>query len=380
MVKIDFKLVVGQKIPKEILKKTLENEKLASAYLFYGPEGLGKWALALELAKVLNCEDKDFIPCQNCSSCLKISKLSHPDVILVFPIPSTKKEEENLRQKYLAKFREEKIKEPYAAVEFEKNPLISKDRMNELKTEVSRRPFEAKKKVVIINQAEKMMTESFNSFLKVLEEPPAYVHFILATSQPERLLPTVLSRCQKIRFTPIQTDLIAEELKKRLNLDEEKAMTYAQLSDGSLGYALSLASGKWDNLRELSWKYLQGSFGAEVGSVGPVIDEIMENYSIPERFQLFKFLSGCLRDVALINENHDKKNSSSPKSSESINKLAQVVRTQKQIEKSMDLIERTKSEFYLNVNPKLALFNLALQLRDLYRPSHSSVNSFSMVP
>lgn len=375
MVKIDFKQVIGQKIPKEILRKTLENEKLSSAYLFYGPEGLGKWALALEMAKALNCEDKDSVPCQDCSNCLKISKLSHPDVIWVFPIPSTKREEENLRQKYLAKFREEKIKEPYTIVEFEKNSLISKERMNELKTEVTRRPFEAQRKVLIINQADKMMTDSFNSFLKVLEEPPAYVHFILTTSQLERLLPTVLSRCQKIRFTPIKSDLIAEELGKRLNLKEEKALTYAELSDGSLGYALSLASGKWDNLRELSLKYLQGSFGTEVGSVGPIIDEIMDNYSIPERFQLFKFLSGCLRDVALIKENQDKKSSSNFKSSESTNKLAKVVKSQKQIEKSIDLIEKTKSEFYLNVNPKLALFNLALQLREIYHPPHNSVNS-----
>src|SRR4030065_1871078 len=108
-----------------------------------------------------------------------------------------------------------------------------------------------------------MMRDSFNSFLKVLEEPPAYVHLILTTSQPERLLPTVISRCQKIRFTPIKAELVQEQLVKRLNLDEKKALTYARLSDGSLGYALSLAGGKWDNLRELGLRYLQNIFGSE---------------------------------------------------------------------------------------------------------------------
>lgn len=375
MVKINLKQVVGQTLPQNILKKTLENGKLASAYLFYGPEGVGKWALALELAKALNCENKDTVPCQECSNCVKIAKLSHPDVVLVFPIPSTKKDEENLRQKYIAGFREEKLKEPYALVEFEKNALISKDRMKELKTEVSRRPFEAKTKVVIINQAEKMMTESFNSFLKVLEEPPAYVHLILITSQPERLLPTVISRCQKIRFTPIKAELVQEELVKRLNLEEKKALTYAQLSDGSLGYALSLAEGKWDSLRELSLQYLQNVFGSEIGSAASIIEDVIKQYSIPERFQLFKFLKAYLRDVAMIKENQDKKSLFNVESGESIFKLSQRVNNQKQIDKSINLIEKTKFQFYLNVNPRLALLYLALQLRNIYHRSYGSITS-----
>jgi len=375
MVKIDFKQVVGQALPQNILKKTLENGKLGSAYLFYGPQGLGKWALALELAKALNCENNDTVPCQECSNCVKIAKLSHPDVVLVFPIPSTKKDEENLRQKYIAGFREEKLKEPYALVEFEKNALISKDRMKELKTEGYRRPFEAKTKVVIINQAEKMMRESFNSFLKVLEEPPAYVHLILITSQPERLLPTVISRCQKIRFTPIKTDLITEELKKRLNLDEKKALTYARLSDGSLGYAMDLAGGKWDNLRELSLRYLQNVFSSEIGSAASIVEDVIKQYSIPERFQLFKFLKAYLRDVAVFKENPDKKNLFDAESSESILKLVQRVKNQKQIERSISLVEKTKSQFYLNVNPRLALLYLALQLRNIYHPSYASIHS-----
>src|SRR4030065_908019 len=375
MVKIDLTQVVGQTLPQNILKKTLQNQKLASAYLFYGPEGLGKWVAALELAKALNCENKDSVPCQVCSNCVKIAKLSHPDVVLVFPVPSTKKEEENLRQKYIASFRGEKLKEPYALVEFEKNALISKDRMNELKTEVSRRPFEAKTKVVIINQAEKMMRDSFNSFLKVLEEPPAYVHLILTTSQPERLLPTVISRCQKIRFTPIKAELVQEQLVKRLNLDEKKALTYAQLSDGSLGYALSLAGGKWDNLRGLSLQYLQNIFDSEIGSAASIIEDVVKQYSIPERFQLFKFLKGYLRDVAVFKENPDKKHLFDAESSESILKLAQRVKNQKQIEKSINLIEKTKSQFYLNVNPRLALLHLALQLRNIFYPNLGSVSS-----
>ncbi|EQB62737.1 MAG: hypothetical protein RBG1_1C00001G0316 [candidate division Zixibacteria bacterium RBG-1] len=375
MVKIDLTQVVGQTLPQNILKKTLQNQKLASAYLFYGPEGLGKWVAALELAKALNCENKDSVPCQVCSNCVKIAKLSHPDVVLVFPVPSTKKEEENLRQKYIASFRGEKLKEPYALVEFEKNALISKDRMNELKTEVSRRPFEAKTKVVIINQAEKMMRDSFNSFLKVLEEPPAYVHLILTTSQPERLLPTVISRCQKIRFTPIKAELVQEQLVKRLNLDEKKALTYARLSDGSLGYALSLAGGKWDNLRELGLRYLQNIFGSEISSAASIIEDVVKQYSIPERFQLFKFLKGYLRDVAVFKENPDKKHLFDAESSESILKLAQRVKNQKQIEKSINLIEKTKSQFYLNVNPRLALLHLALQLRNIFYPNLGSVSS-----
>lgn len=373
MVKIDLKQVVGQTLPQSILRKIIENDKLASAYLFHGPEGLGKWVAALELAKALNCENKDLTPCQECSNCVKIAKLSHPDLLLVFPTPSSTKPEETL--KHYENFREQKIKEPYSLVEFEKNALISKERMNELKREVFFRPFEARKRVVIINQAEKMMKDSFNSFLKVLEEPPAYAVLILTTSQPERLLPTVISRCQKIRFTPIKAELVKEELVKRLNLDEKKALTYARLSDGSLGYAMDLAGGKWDNLRELSLRYLQNVFGSEIGSAASIIENVIKQYSIPERFQLFKFLKAYLLDVAVIKESQDSKNLFNPESTEGIFKLSQRVNNQKQIEKSVNLIEKTKSQFYLNVNPRLALLHLALQLRNIYHPGYASINS-----
>lgn len=373
MVKIDLKQVVGQALPLSILKKSIENDKLGSAYLFYGPEGLGKWALALELAKALNCENKVSVPCQECSNCVKIAKLSHPDLLLVFPTPTATKPEESL--KFYETFRQEKIKEPYALVDFEKSAIIARDRIRELKREIYLKPYEARKRIVIINQAEKVVTNSFNTFLKVLEEPPAYVHLILITSQPERLLPTVISRCQKVRFIPIKTELIQDELIKRSNLDEKKALSYAQLSDGSLGYALELASGKWDDLRELGLQYLQGIFSSEIGSAAGVIEQVYKNYSIPERFQLFKFLKSYLRDVAVFKENQDKKSLFNAELSESIFKLSQRVRNQKQIEKSINLIEKTKSQFYLNVNPKLALLYLAVQLRNIYHPNYTSINS-----
>lgn len=386
MVKIDLTQVVGQTLPQNILRKTIENDKLGSAYLFYGPEGLGKWALALELAKALNCESKDLIPCQECSNCVKIAKLSHPDVILVFPLPSSPKkravsEEDDSADispesvKYFEKIREEKIKQPYSRVEFEKRSIIAIDTIRGLKQEVFLRPYEAKRKVVIMSDIEKMSKQATNSFLKVLEEPPAYATLILTTSQPELLLPTVISRCQKIRFAPIKIDLIQQELVKRLNLDEKKALTYARLSEGSLGYAMDLAGGKWDNLRELCLQYLQNIFGSEIGPAASIIEDVIKQYSIPERFQLFKFLKAYLRDVAVIKENQDKKSLFNAESSESIFKLSQRVKNQKQIEKSINLIEKTKSQFYLNVNPRLALLHLALQLRNIYHPSYASIHS-----
>src|SRR3972149_106049 len=127
---------------------------------------------------------------------------------------------------------------------------------------------------------------------------------------------------------------------------------------------MDLAGGKWDNLRELSLRYLQNVFGSDVGSAASIIEDVVKQYSIPERFQLFKFLKGYLRDVAVIKESQDSKNLFNPESVEGIFKLSQRVKNQKQIEKSINLIEKTKSQFYLNVNPRLALLHLALQLRN----------------
>ncbi|MCK4384794.1 MAG: AAA family ATPase, partial [candidate division Zixibacteria bacterium] len=207
---MSFANVLNQEIPKKILSGALKKDMLASAYLFYGEVGTGKWALALELAKAINCENDENQGCDNCLSCRKIDKLIHPDVKVIFPVPfSSAKTQAQLdkRQEEMERFKKEKIKDPYTIVKFEKNVNIPVDQIREMQRQLCLKPFEGKRKVVIIAEVENMHPASANSLLKTLEEPPPDSNLILTTTDINQLLPTVVSRCQQIRFGKIPSPL-----------------------------------------------------------------------------------------------------------------------------------------------------------------------------
>jgi DNA polymerase III delta prime subunit len=134
---MSFERVLDQRVPKRILSGALKNNLLASAYLFYGDRGTGKWAMALELAKAINCEKSQGEACDACASCLKIGKMGHPDVKMIFPVPSSKSDEKN--QEETERFRRLKSENPYAIVKFEKNVNIPVEQIRAMQREIASR-------------------------------------------------------------------------------------------------------------------------------------------------------------------------------------------------------------------------------------------------
>jgi len=180
----------------ERLTEGIKRKRLAHAYLFYGPEGSGKEAIALELAKAVNCKHTDSVPCNTCISCNKIRLFNHPDIKYIFPTATSWTFDEikvRIRQR---------AKNPYAGIDLSGHTSIQIERVRELKMEAKFAPYEAEKKVYIVSHAEKMTRESSNSFLKILEEPPSNLLIILTTSSPDLLLDTIRSRCHLIYFHP----------------------------------------------------------------------------------------------------------------------------------------------------------------------------------
>ena len=175
-----FENIIGQEKIKKFFSSAIRNDKLSHAYLFYGLEGTGKDALAFEIAKCLNCQNFNDKPCNECRICTKINKMEHPDVDFIMPVffkKSDKKNVELISEQIFLKKRE-KCKSPYKSVTFEGNTSISIDTIREIKRASVYKPFEGKKKIIIISKAEKMTLESANSILKLLEEPPKDYIFI----------------------------------------------------------------------------------------------------------------------------------------------------------------------------------------------------------
>lgn len=205
-----FSEIIGQDVAKRILQTSLTHNRIAQAYLFTGPGGVGKETTALTFARALNCQHPhpDGDACGKCSPCRKIEKGTNPDVELITP---------------------------------QKNSLkISQIR--KLRVKASFKPMESKFKVYVIADTEKLTTEAANCFLKTLEEPPEKTVIILLTSYLSLLLPTIISRCQLIRFSPLPTSKIEETLQHNLGITLAKAKLFARLSGGSLGRAVAYST------------------------------------------------------------------------------------------------------------------------------------------
>lgn len=207
-----FHEVAGQPMAVDVLKKALIRDRVAHAYLFSGPRGCGKTTLARLLAKALNCESlKDgYEPCGQCRSCLSITAGESLDVIEIDGASNNSVEE-----------------------------------VRELKTHVSLSPFSSKWKVYIIDEVHMLSISAFNALLKTLEEPPSFVAFILATTEPFKVPATIRSRCQHIPFRRIRVGDISARLeevadREEVPWEEGAVRELARQADGALRDALSM--------------------------------------------------------------------------------------------------------------------------------------------
>lgn len=229
----------------ELLARSVGSGRVASTYLLSGKEGLGHWPLAISFAALLNCPDRReldgvLVPCGECGSCRHIASLNAGLLQIVLPIPSHKdlKEGIDLTNESL----EIKRAEPFAVLSSGSQLTVPIDMAREVKKRLSLKGDQGETRVALFYQMEKMLTASADALLKLIEEPPTDTVILMTAEKAENLLPTIRSRSQLIRLERINTTVCANYLVGKYGLTAEKAMLYAQVTDGNLGRAVELAS------------------------------------------------------------------------------------------------------------------------------------------
>lgn len=206
-------------IQEKILASFRQN-RLPHAYLFHGPEGSGKDAFAIALAQLINCSDAGGQIDRASSQYLKIANLQHPDIKFIFPTPA----KTNVKEEEIIEALREKAHNPYRRVGFPgKNTFIGIDAIRELKQEARYKLYEGRKKVFIISEADQMRVEAANALLKLLEEPPDNLMLVLTTSNIHKIIPTIKSRCQLLRFPQLGEEEI-QSLVSRFTRSKNAAM------------------------------------------------------------------------------------------------------------------------------------------------------------
>ncbi|WP_308600060.1 DNA polymerase III subunit delta' [uncultured Dysgonomonas sp.] len=238
-----FKDIVGQSEVKERLVTSARKGLIPHAQLFCGPEGVGKFPLALAYAQYLNCENPtDNDSCGKCASCVKYAHLTHPDLHFVFPIVKKAAKKKEVCDDYIADWREFVKQHNYYFnltqwldhIDAENSQgLIYAKESEEILRKLSLRIYEAKYKIMIIWLPEKMHESCANKLLKIIEEPTDNTIFLLVSDTPDNIITTIQSRCQRINVHGVAESDIVQALESEYNILPDDATTVAHLSKGS---------------------------------------------------------------------------------------------------------------------------------------------------
>lgn len=311
-----FDSIIGHKQQKNILLRAISSQHVAHAYLFEGPDGIGKRMMALAFARAILCNNGT--SCGKCTSCLKVNHDNHPDIHFLTA----------------------------------DGAALKIDQIRALQQELSLRPLEGNCKFGLIDGAEHFTNGAANALLKTLEEPQPGTMIILLTNHPDKLLPTIRSRCQRLPFSRLPKQQLATMLAQKLDLNDTEATVLAALSEGSFKKALGQNR---ELFLEKRGKLIQSLSALSAGSTIPTFsfaDELeLEKESLSDILDIFQ---SFYRDLLLLKHNRPEE--------ELVNlDLLEILQRQKNLTTTASILIQLKAlesaRFHLqrNVNRRLAL-------------------------
>jgi DNA polymerase III subunit delta' len=365
--------VVNQQRVKTLLRSLRESGRLPHALLFHGPEGVGKEAAALALARSLNCESGRWEPCGFCADCRRLHTLEHPHLHLIFALPS-KEREDSAYDKFTDAEMEEvraqirmKAEDPYHRISIPRAAGIKIASIRDIRHQASMRAEGAGRHVVVICEAERMNTNAANALLKTLEEPGGDLLLILCTAHRDQLPPTIVSRCQQVRFDPLSEADIRTALARETDIPADRIDLAAQLANGSYTRALELAAGAAPFERQDILTYIRA-----VVAWRPVtlMEHIRRIASFDDRNDVELFLASVaswFRDVLACAEGRPDaiRNTDLKEAIQNFTRFYTDVRCDEALRAIDDIIDRIRKNVHLHT----ALIVLSQRLRRCIIPS-----------
>lgn len=360
--------VIGQERVKRQLLAAKKSCRLPHAYLFFGDEGVGKDAMALEFARVLRCERVGDEACGECPSCTRMATLQHPDVSLIVPLPRGVHEVEGddpmakIPDKDVDIVQEElrkKGENPYYRISIPRANVIKINSIREIRRQSVLTTLDGGKRVFIISGADAMNAESANTLLKTLEEPPPNTMLILTTAHREALLPTILSRCQSVQFDPLTEEQLRQALMERSGLDVEKANLLARLARGSYTRALELQTEDVTEQRKSVVDFVRKVLGRKTADLVDVIGEVADHGDRDTHLRFLELMLSWFRDALVLSHGGTVINLDQQDDLKSfVEKFpgADLLQVMADVEKAISLVNR-----YTYI--RLVLANLAVRLR-----------------
>ncbi len=345
--------VIGHDRPIAMLRKALRTGNLPHAYLFAGPDGVGKRTMALAFAMSLNCQGETpagqpwpDVPCGICPSCSRVARNAHHDLVEINLETQAKAQGDGGSKSKTGPSKELKI-----------------DAIREMQSTVGLSPYSGRWKIYIIGDAERLNDEASNCMLKTLEEPPAHTILMLLASDEAAVLPTVASRCFILPLRSLPSHTVRDALERYWGAEREQAEVLAALSGGRLGYAVSLMEDRESlNRRRRALEELSLISGAAINDRVNAASKLAKMFTEarPELYEMLDTWEGWWRDVMVVA-------SSSPELVVNIDHLSTLRSLARKNNAShavsaVRLIHDTKQQLMENVNPRLAFESLALGL------------------
>ncbi len=368
---MQFSDIIGQENTKAYIHKLIQSERVPHALLLAGPEGNGKFALAMALAQRLACQNpSEHDVCGTCPGCTKYQKLEHPDLHFVYPVIKHKSSDKPVSTDFFPQWKNYLAKHKYLSIHDwmdyldaeNKQPMIYESESGAIVKKFAMKPYESEYQVMIIYMPERMNITCANKLLKLIEEPPQKSKFILVSENPQQIIATILSRCQIINIPKIDTESLTLALQNERQIDEETARSIARISNGNYVKSTEILDHNEENAYFLTQfiALMRLAYQRKIIDLKAWSDE-MHSIGRERQKSFFQYALNLLRENFILNLQTPELNYLTMEEADFSTKFSRFINERNIIE-LLEEFDKAQMHIEQNVYAKMVFFDLSLQV------------------